>query len=188
MVEAVASEEQPVQPNAEVTAESAPEEQVPPKIEKKMGTIKMNVLEAYTKEKYDPEVTPCYLLIETVSQRFRTQTTADGDCTRERTWATEIIELAKFADQDEVRICLVKLPNPGSSDSHAEVLGNCIIDLDTFTKEKMTQRWFELDQGTYGAERKIGHLRIRTVWKQMPDEPFMHEKPPPQPIKFIDGT
>ena len=171
MVEAVAApeEQQPI------TESAAPE--VPDQVPMKRGIFKLNVLEAYTIEKCDPDVTPCYLLIETVSQRLRTQTTAEGDCTRERTWATEIATVCKFKDEKELRICLIKLPKTTeSSDSgHAEVVGHAIIDLDTLSNKEKTERWFSLLEGTWGSEQ-IGHLRIRTVWKQMDHQNYMDDR------------
>ena len=69
---------------------------------------------------------PCFILIETRRQRVRTQTTAEGDSCRQRTWASEVAEInIERTNDSDMRLCLVADAN-GASD----VVGHAVINLD----------------------------------------------------------
>ncbi len=57
--------------------------------------------------------------------------TAEGDNSRERTWAHEMACLnINHTNQSDMRVCLVKVSS--QPNTHAEVLGHADIKLETF--------------------------------------------------------
>ena len=80
----------------------------------KQGTLKVNILEAVIVANHDQDVKPCFALIETLTQRHRTQPSGKSDNSsnlcRERTWANEVAELnIKRKNDIDFRVLVVSV-------------------------------------------------------------------------------
>ena len=152
----------------------------------KQGCLRVNIPEvAFNRSCIDDKpVPPCFVLLETDYQRFRTQQTAQSDTTWKRSWAAETAEIPIKHTNDK-RIRFIVIANGAEKQ---EPLGIGDVEIDFLTSQERTERWITLkDVGTQGF--KVSYLRFRSVWAPSASN---REAPPSMPwdgpVLFLDGT